>query len=96
MKKNIFENKLQKVVGTGLFRDSKTTLTIQGTSNSPLKGVLDNCTPAGTSKKGGTGPISVECGGIGQNAAKKRALRALEKWSCLGEKPQDSSSGGRT
>ena len=77
--KDFFENKLQKVGGTGLSRDSKTKLDIQGTSNSPLKGVLDNCTPVEPSKKGGTGPVSVECGGIGHNAAKKRALRALEK-----------------
>ena len=40
--KDFFEKKLHKVGQPGLSRESKDTSTIQGTSNSPLKGVLDN------------------------------------------------------
>ena len=94
--KDLFENKLQKVGGTGLSRDSKAKLNIQGTSNSPLKGVLDICTPTKPSNKGGTRPVSEECGGIGKLAARKRVLRTLEKWSHLGEKPPDPGSGDRS
>ena len=94
--KDFFEHKLQKVGGTGLSRDSKAKFNIQETSNSPLKGVLDICTPTKPSNKGGTRPVSEECGGVGQKAAKKRALKVLERWSHLREKPQDPSSGDKT
>ena len=43
-----------------------------------------------------TRPVSEECGGIGQVAARKRVLKTLEKWSHLGEKPPDSGSGARS
>ena len=94
--KDFFEHKLQKAGGTGLSRDSKANYNKKGTSNSPLKGVLDICTPTIPSKMGGTRPVSEECGGIGQVAAKKRVLRTLEKWSHLGEKPPDPGSGDRS
>ena len=92
--KDFFEHKLQKVGGTGLSSASKAKSNIQGTRNSPLKGVLDICTPAKPSNRGGTRLTSEECGGMEQVAAKKRVLRTLEKWSQLGEKPPDSGSGG--
>ena len=92
--KDFFENKILKVGGTGLSSASKATTNIQGTINSPLKGVLDICTPTKPSNRGGTRLTSEECGGMEQVAAKKRVLRTLEKWSQLGEKPPDSGSGG--
>ena len=92
--KDFFENKILKVGGTGLSSASKATTNIQGTINSPLKGVLDICTPTKPSNKGGTRLTSEECGGMEQVAVKKRVLRTLEKWSQLGEKPPDSGSGG--
>ena len=92
--KDFFENKILKVGGTGLSSPSKAKTKIQGTINSPLKGVLDSCTPRRPSRKGGTGLSSEECGGMEQLAAKKRVLRTLEKWSQLGERPPDSGSGG--
>ena len=92
--KDFFENKIHMVGGTGLSSASKAKTKIQGTISSPLKGVLDSCTPIRPSSKGGTRLTSEECGGMEQVAAKKRVLRTLEKWSQLGEKPPDSGSGG--
>ena len=94
--KDFFESKILKVGGTGLSSSPKATTNLQGTSKSPLKGVLDICTPTIPSKMGGTRPVSEECGGIGQVAARKKVLRTLEKWSHLGEKPPDPGSGDRS
>ena len=75
------ENYFLKLKGgpIGLSMRSQSPKQTQGTTKSPLEGVLEVGALAGTSRPG-TSPLPVERGG--QKAAKKKALKAkvLERW----------------
>ena len=76
-------NYFQKLRGgpTGLSKRSKSPQKTQGTIKSPLEGVLEVSALAGTPRPG-TEPLPEERGGGGQQAARKKALKAkvLERW----------------